>query len=190
MRKKNIIRKYFFVIAACIFFSFVNNKIEIISIPCDKDMVDYQFNMFTISSVFAGFAFTMLGILLGMSSENLLKSIRKTDIIIRKCEKIVFSLICFCSSGFFSLSLILGINDFLRQSLKIYWFDKIFFWLVVGFLIIGLVYFIISIKELVELIKRIYGYDKAQIEKERKEYRDDIKELQEQNKGTKSNFIE
>ena len=118
MHKKNIIIKYFSMIAVCIIFMLINNKIRIISIPSDKDMADYQFNMFTISSVFAGFAFTMLGMLLGMSSENLIKRIRKTDIITHKCEKIVFCLICFCSSGIFSLVLILGIDVFLDKILK------------------------------------------------------------------------
>ena len=190
MNKKNIIIKYFSMIAVCIIFMLINNKIRIISIPSDKDMADYQFNMFTISSVFAGFAFTMLGMLLGMSSENLIKRIRKTDIITHKCEKIVFCLICFCSSGIFSLVLILGIDVFLDKILKKDVFDNIFFLLVVVFLVAGLIYFIISIKELTGLIKRIYGCSEASKEQQRKEYDVDIMDMKIRKKETKSDFIE
>lgn len=190
MRKKDIIIKYFLVIAVCIVFMLINNKVGIISMPSDKDMADYQFNMFTISSVFAGFAFTMLGMLLGMSSEKLIERIRKTNIITRKCEKIVFSLICFCSSGIFSLVLILGIDVFLDTMLKIDVFDNIFFILVVVFLVAGLIYFIISIKELTGLIKRIYGCSEASKKQQRKEYEVDMEEMQKRTRETKSNFIE
>ena len=69
-------------------------------------------------------------------------------------------------------------------------FDNIFFLLVVVFLVAGLIYFIISIKELTGLIKRIYGCSEASKEQQRKEYDVDIMDMKIRKKETKSDFIE
>lgn len=58
------------------------------AVPCVEELVDYQFNLFTVSSVFAGFSFTTLGILLGMSSEKVMERLQNTTVITNKSKKL------------------------------------------------------------------------------------------------------
>ena len=65
MNKKSLL-----IITVCIFIvAIVNSKISVISIPLRYRMEEYQMDFITVSTVFAGFSFTMLGSILGVSSE-------------------------------------------------------------------------------------------------------------------------
>ena len=44
-----------------------------------------------------------------------MRSIRNTDIIVKKCGKIVFGIICFCSSGVYSLFFVLKVDIFVNK---------------------------------------------------------------------------
>lgn len=190
MIKKYLLIRFLLLIFICVIFTKLNEKTTVITIPEPNNMIDYQFNLFTISSVFAGFAFTMLGILLGMSSEKLIERIRKTDIIIKKCRKIVLGLFFFCFSGIISLFFVVGIINFLNESMKIGLIYQFSFICVVVFLLGGLLYFVISFLEIADLIRRIYGYDKSQIKKEKAEFKQITDEAREYNKKIHSDFIE
>lgn len=51
----------------------VNIKLNFITIPSLEEMASRQIDYITISTVFAGFSFTALGLLLGLSSEKLIE---------------------------------------------------------------------------------------------------------------------
>ena len=71
--------------------------------PGEDKMVEFQFNTITVSTVFAGFSFTVLGISLGMFSEPMMEKLKDTSIVTQKSQKLMRSVIYFCGSGILSL---------------------------------------------------------------------------------------
>jgi len=158
------------VFIICIILSFVNEKYHLI-VTSYGDMVGYQFNIFTISTVFAGFAFTSLGTLLGMSSENLMIKLKDTTVITDKSKIIVESLLYFCMSGFISLFYVVGIDGLLKRTvIKLFKINpdpilNFVFLSGIVFLVVGIIYFIISVRGVYELIIRVYGSNTKKYEK-------------------------
>lgn len=138
-----------------------NIKLDFISIPESTEMISIQMDYITISTVFAGFSFTALGMILGLSSEKLIEKIKNTNIIMDKVGRIILSIVFFILSVSISLIFVLGINDFWGKYEKIIPItDNILYILGVGYMIIGIGYFVYSVYELYDLLKRIYGYNK------------------------------
>lgn len=91
MKNKIIIQSIVLAIVSVII-SGINSELP-------KEMVSYQFNMFTISTVLAGFSFTTLSMLLSMNSEERMRKLDDTSVVINKSKKIVISLIYFMISS-------------------------------------------------------------------------------------------
>ncbi len=143
----------------------VNIKLDFITVPKSEAMISRQLDYITISTVFAGFSFTALGLLLGLSSEKLIEKIKNTNIIMDKVGRIMNSIVFFILSVGVSLFFVLGLNSSLigllisnRNILLIV--DSILYVFGVGYLIVGIVYFIYAVYELYDLVKRVYGYNK------------------------------
>ena len=72
-----------FIIVGLLIINYLNNKVEFLRIPESEKMIEYQFNLITVSTVFAGFSFTILGLLIGLNGEKLLKKLEGTSILSR-----------------------------------------------------------------------------------------------------------
>lgn len=141
----------------------VNIKLKFITVPTAEKMIERQLDYITISTVFAGFSFTALGLLLGLSSEKLIEKIRNTNIIMNKVERIIKSIIFFILSVSVSLFFVLGLNKSLISNIQVLVVvDSILYVFSVGYLIGGIGYFIYSVYELYDLVKRIYGYNQKE----------------------------
>lgn len=139
----------------------VNAKKTFIVIPDVNKMVERQIDYITISTVFAGFSFTSLGLLLGLSSEKLIEKLKNTDIIVQKIERIVLSIVFFAASVAISLIFVLGLDlSVINKFVKIVEWTEIFYVLGIGYLLAGILFFLYSVYELYDLIKHIYGYNK------------------------------
>lgn len=134
----------------------INIKYQFVDIPNTKEMISRQIDYVTISTVFAGFSFTALGLVLRLSSEELIDKIKNTSIIMKKVNRIIWSIVFFILSVAISLIFVLTPN-FIMWSEK---FTSIIYVLGVGYMIVGIVYFVYSVYELFDLLKRIYGYNK------------------------------
>lgn len=145
---------------ALIILAFSNVHYQFIIVPASSVMVQREIDYVTISTVFAGFSFTALGLLLGLSSEKLIERIKNTTIIMKKVNRIVMSIVFFILSVSVSLFFILGLDQTisLGEKAQVYVIQILYF-LSIGYLIIGIGYFIYSVKELFDLIKRIYSYN-------------------------------
>ena len=168
--------KCLIVLLVCIVLSYLNEKYQLV-VTTYEDMVEYQFHIFTISTVLAGFSFTSLGTLLGLSSESLMTKLKDTSIVINKSKRIVKTLICFCCSGVVSLFFIIGLDQLLKRVLLkiniIKWVNVLNFIFLSGivFLVMGIIYFIFSVHEIYDLIVRVYGTNTKKYEKMEEDYK-------------------
>lgn len=163
MSKKNLKPVVIWIIIV-VLFSIVNLFFAFITVPESGEIVQREIDYITISTVFIGFAFTSLGILLGMSSEKLIRRIKNTSIILKKVLRIIRSVIFLFLSMIVSFYFVFEINNFLfNKQMGLNSIDKAIYVCGVGFLSVGIVYYAISIYELYDLIKRtyIYGVDKG-----------------------------
>lgn len=162
MGSKKSIRKILFLLAAAVTI-WMNSKYQLIVLSLD-DMVNYQFNLFTVSSGLAGFSFTTLGVLLGMGSEVFIEKLKDTEIVTSKCRTIAQSLFFLCTACVAALYFIVGFHTVVdRICLKIFKnkFDIInesVYLIEILCLFIGLLYFIISVYNVFDLVKRVYGF--------------------------------
>ena len=152
MSKKKVIQD---CIIMCFLFSVVsmaNLKWNYFVIPAQNKMIDAQSNLFTICSVFAGFSFSMLGLITGIFSEKMIEKLKGTTLIQRKCTHIVQSIIYFCISGFISLLFMLGFNIYISELTgKEKLIDNILYINGIGFLLLGMIYFMWAVKNLFEI---------------------------------------
>ena len=166
--KKSII----FISFLCVIFSWINEKYHLI-VTSYTDMIGYQFNVFTICTVMAGFSFTSLGTLLGLSSEALMEKLKNTTIIINKSQRIVGSLLCFCGSGLISLFFVIGLDSLLSRALIKIGINN--GQVLINFILgAGIVYFIWSVYEIYDLIVRIYSCNAKRYQAMEIEYREEI----------------
>ncbi|MCI6831058.1 MAG: hypothetical protein MR896_03090 [Clostridiales bacterium] len=155
-----------FVVLGCL-----NTHFPFIPLPKTSNAEDIYSVFITVSTVFAGFSFTALGLLLGLSSETLIQKIKNTSIMIDKVRRIVYSIVCFMVSAILSLIEVLKITDNiilnisnLESSLDhvINHIQNVLYMLNIGFLICGIFYFSIAVYDLYHLLKRIYSYNSAE----------------------------
>lgn len=161
----------FVVLITCII-----QRIRLINMPDPQQMEDFQFNLITVSTVFAGFSLTVLGMLLGMFSEPIVEKLQDTNIITRKSSKLMNSVIAFCGSGIISLLFIVRFDQFINGD-GIELFNKIieyFFVLGIVLMGIGIIYFISSTIGVFQLISKIYTKKVDDYEKKEKLYREEL----------------
>ena len=158
------------LVAGVLFYVFymVNKNKGLLSIPInEEDMKNYQFNLITIDTVFAGFSFTVLGMLISLASTEMMQQLKETHILTNQCNNIADSIIMFIISSIISLWFI-----FAMYSNAIYWICdnikisqlhikivEILFTLEVGYLLYGILLFAISVKGMVMLMRKIFEKD-------------------------------
>lgn len=144
----------------------LNNKLGIIKIPELKDMASRQIDYITISTVFAGFSFTALGLLLGLSSEKLIEKIKNTNIIMHKVRRIICSIVFLILSVVVSMLFVLGLDVTFTNESKIFTnIYNVLYIFSIGYLIIGIGYFVYAVYELYDLIRHVYSYNKELTDK-------------------------
>ena len=146
MKQKNIIIPIILCSLLLLVISGVNYRHNLIIIPKGDAMVSRHIDFITISTVFVGFSFTALGMLLGLSSENLIEKIKNTCILMDKVGRIICSIVFFIISVAISLLFVLGVNpsNFMSED-KGLLLDGMFYVWCVGCLIVGIFYFIYSV---------------------------------------------
>lgn len=180
MTKRKMIQSCFFF---CVFFSMiaiVNVKKNYFVIPSQESMLNAQSNLFTICSVFAGFSFSILGLIMGIFSEKIIQKLKGTTLIHRKCVCIVKSIVYFCISGFVSLVFMVGFNVYLSEVTgRGIIVNNVLYINGIGFLLVGMIYFIAAVKNLFIIIEKIYGFNNKEWEDRRKKYAETKKRLEE-----------
>lgn len=138
----------------------------------NKNIVEYHINILTINSIFSGFALTNLGILLSITDDQLIKKLEGTDILQKRNIVIAQSIIFGAISIFLSMFWVLKVNlDFLKLFLKnnmVKIMQEFLFYLEIFSMVISILYFILSIKKMIELLSLVHvpkkRYSDEQIE--------------------------
>lgn len=132
---------------------------ELIAIPT-QEVAAYHLDILTINSIFCGFALTNLGILLSISDDQLIKKLEGTSILQKRNTVIVHSIIFGAISIFIALIFTLNINGDMVEKLlgeKMTQIAVLFFFnLEIISLCVSIIYFILSIKKMVDLLAHIY----------------------------------
>lgn len=132
---------------------------ELIPIP-HKNVKGYHLDILTINSIFSGFALTNLGILLSISDDQLVKKLEGTDILMKRNTVIAHSIIFGAISIFVSLLFVVNFNisgvidligDKICDNVKRFLFN-----VEIAALFVSILYFILSIKKMIELLSIIY----------------------------------
>lgn len=155
-------------------------KIGMIFIPNEEKMVEFQFDLITVSTVFAGFSLTVLGMLLGMFSEPMMLKLRDTDIVTRKSKRLMRSVEYFCGSGIISLMYIVKGDLYIVNGIpKAESIIEYFFICCILFVVLGIINFIASTIGVFQLITKVYGYDQHKYKIKNTEYHEEIKKAKE-----------
>lgn len=136
---------------------------------------EYHSNILTINSILSGFSLTNLGILISISSDQLIEKLKGTDIL-NKRNILISQSICFGAISIMSsLMFVLNFNVPMLQKITNILYDYLFV-VELTSLLLSIIYFLLSIKKMIQLLtylyvpKRPYTYDKIQrIRKQMKE---------------------
>lgn len=162
-------------IAFVLLITFVIQRSKLINMPDSGQMEDFQFNLITVSTVFAGFSLTVLGMLLGMFSEPMVEKLKDTNIITRKSSKLMNSVIAFCGSGIVSLLFIVRVDQFIGGAGKeLFKIIEYSFVLGIVLMAIGIIYFISSTIGVFQLISKIYTKKIDDYKEKEKVYKEEL----------------
>lgn len=137
-----------------------------------ENISEYHMGILTVNSIFCGFALTNLGILLSITDDQLIKKLEGTDILQKRNIVIGHSIIFGAVSCLLSIFWVLRVNFsflnifFSKELLAI--FKEFFFYVEVFSLVFSILYFILSVKKMIELLSLIHipkkRYTEEQIE--------------------------
>ena len=163
-------------IAFVVLITFIIQRIKLINMPDPEQMEDFQFNLITVSTVFAGFSLTVLGMLLGMFSEPMVKKLNDTNIVTRKSSKLMNSIVAFCGSGIISLLFIVRLDQFINVDGREMCNKLAEYFYVLGIVLmgIGIIYFISSTIGVFQLISKIYAKKIDDYKEKEKAYREEL----------------
>ena len=150
--RRNIV--IFFIITFCVFIIGETFHFYIFIINVGNE-AQYHSNILTMNSILSGFSLTNLGILISISSDQLVEKLKGTDILIKRNTLISHS-ICFGSISIIaSLLFVLNINIPLVPYLSTMFYNYLFT-VEISSLFLSIVFFLLSIKKMIELLTYIY----------------------------------
>lgn len=113
--KKSKLRSSIITVFMFISLTVVCSCFNIVRIPGDADVIGMQFNLLTVNTVFAGFSFTVLGLIVSLSDTSILQNLKETTFLRTYCAIAVRSISFFLFSISISLYFILGINKWIES---------------------------------------------------------------------------
>ena len=116
--KNQIIYSALIATSVFIILTAICSRFNIITIPDKDELVGMQFNLLTVNTVFAGFSFTVLGLIISLSDTSVLQNLKETSFLRTYCAIAVKSISFFILSIAISLYFILGINYWIESHTK------------------------------------------------------------------------
>jgi len=129
---------------------------------------DFYFDMITLDSVIAGFAFTNIGLLLNVAGTEVIRKVDNTDIMKRKNDKLLASIIYCVAAMFASLPFIINIGqnikNFFPQFVSEFLAEGLYLSIII-LSVLGIIYFVQSIIDISNLLDEVYE-NKSNLTKE------------------------
>lgn len=139
--------------------------------------VEYHFNIITVNSILSGFSLTNLGVLISVSSDQLIEKLKGTDILIKRNILISYSIIFGAISIFISLLFVLNF-ELAINNIVIELIHEFLFALEICSLILSIIYFLLSLRKMIQLLSYIYvprnKYSEEKIELIKKQLNDNV----------------
>lgn len=155
------------------------------TIVLPDNMSDFQFNIITITTVFAGFSFSVLGVLISLSSTKVMKKLEETSELQKSCDILSYSIVVFMVTFFFALFFVLGIIDFLELNFMLKrWIP---FSIELGYLLFGIFLFLFSVYRMAYMMYYIFSDSKNNAKKKVDGYIHDSKIIKENMKNFNEN---
>ena len=159
------------------------DKCTNITIP--DDMQNFQFNIITITTVFAGFSFSVLGVLISLSSTSVMERLKETSELKTSCNVITDSIVFFMVTFFWALFFILG---FEQPFIAIFRIRKGYLFSVeMGHLLYGIILFLRSVYRMAYMIHYIFSDSQRKADKELKDFSASVKNIKKEMENFKSN---
>lgn len=117
--------------------------------------VEYHFKVLTVNSILSGFSLTNLGILISISSDQLIEKLKGTDILMKRNILISYSIIFGAISIFLSLLFVVNIgiendNTIINSIVHFLFITEIVS------MFLSIIYFMLSIRKMIQLLSYIY----------------------------------
>lgn len=165
---RNILVFILLVILSIIFLRF-----NIIRIP--ETMINTQFNLLTVSTVFAGFSFTVLGLIISLSNTSVLESLKETSFLRSYCSIVVRSIACFLISVaislYFILEIYIWVESIAKKNIEKY-VVNIPYVLGILFLLLGIILFCKSVCKLVHTMNKNFEINEKKGQEKVKKFQD------------------
>lgn len=156
--KQKCMKRIVYVCMVCLVLSAISHVLEIPFLKHNKDN-GFYFNIITINSVIAGFAFTNIGLLLSVSGMDIVKKVEGTDILQKKNRKLICSILFCTAAMFIGLPYTIDIGSIAGQMVPTLIVEIIadgFHLSIIVLLIIGMIYFLKAVLEISNLFAVIY----------------------------------
>lgn len=146
----------------------INFRLKFLVIPRDESsMREYLFNIITVCTVFAGFSFTVLGLLISLAPSKTMDRLKETSFLANNCNVIADSIVMFVISTFVSLFIVFVIySEFiLKLCERITLFKlhdiivNLLYIISIGYLIYGIILFSFSVKKVIVIMQQIFEED-------------------------------
>ena len=188
---KTILQRKVKVILALLIFIVIyviNIHLNFLNIPqTEEKMKEYEFNMITVCTVFAGFSFSVLGLIISLSASKTIEKIKETSILLAYCRFGADSIVMFVISTFISIFVnVVLYSDFMMQICKKIpvanlhnIIEGLLYIVGIGYLIYGIILFVVSARKMVILMEKIFKKDIEEGKKKADIFLDAAKKQQE-----------
>lgn len=154
--KKDYIWKIILLVLVSLAICLVGEFCEVYLFYVDiSDKIEYHFNIITINSILSGFSLTNLGILISISSDQLIEKLKGTDILIKRNILISYSIVFGAISIFISLLFVLDFQVVIKGRIIEIWNNFLFIVEILS-LILSVLYFLLSLRKMIQLLSYMY----------------------------------
>ena len=179
MNKRDYLFRIAIVAVVSLILSFMRQILQISIVPMPQgDTVNYHIQVLTISSVFCGFSLTNLTLLIEVHSEEIVKKLKGTDILQKRNIRISYSIMYGAISAFIAVLWVLRVNSGLITKIigigGASFLKDFLFNVEIVSLLLCIIYFMISSKNMIELVSIIHKPQKKMTDEEVKKYQEKL----------------
>ncbi len=130
---------------------------SLITVPADSS---FHFNLITVNALFGGFLYTNYSLLIGLLDNKIIEQVKNTSIIRKRNSHILKGII------YATVSVMSGLYLVLVPQTVFPWITSLLINVEITFMVFLIAYFILSLKEMYNLVNLIHKSDNSHIDEE------------------------